>query len=64
MISQDETLRRLGKMIEAADRHIASVNRKKWRPSEKAMTIADYKRDQDALKAAIDYIKTQTARED
>lgn len=53
----DERLKaglRLARMVQAKKRAIEAVRRKRsWRPSEKALTIADLEQDIEALMVAI-----------
>lgn len=52
-MNTEEIIRQMRSLIKSREEVMASIRRKRWRPSEKAMALADHQAHIDALKATI-----------
>lgn len=56
-MNNTDTIKVLQELADSRQKLIDAVGRKKWRPSEKALTVAKYKTQQAALDYAIGALK-------
>src|SRR5215831_3265960 len=52
-ITKDEATKKLTELLKSRDELITSLRRKKWRPSEIAMSVLDVEREKEALRMAL-----------